>query len=93
VVEDQQAFFIKLREQVGALVRAKKSAREVHDSVTRIGGEIKSQPQIARYVGDGLAAQVEKVYQEMTGDTFPDSSKTANAARHLHRHAHALQSA
>jgi cyclase len=93
VVEDQQAFFIRLRERVGTLVRAKKSAREVHDSVARIGGEMKSQPQIARYVGDGLAAQVEKVYQEMTGDTFPDASKTANAARHLHRHAHALQSA
>lgn len=92
VVEDQQLFFKQLREQVGALVQAKKSAREILESVPRVGEGLKSQPQINRYVGDGLAAQVEKVYQEMTGEKFPDT-KTAQAARNLHRHAHAQHSA
>jgi cyclase len=92
VVDDQQFFFARLRERVGALVQAKTSAREIHASVPRIGEELKSLPQISRYVSDGLAAQVEKVYQEMTGNSFPDS-KTATAARHRHRHLHALESA
>ena len=92
MVEDQQLFFKQLREQVGALVQAKKSAREILESVPRVGEGLKSQPQINRYVGDGLAAQVEKVYQEMTGEKFPDT-KTAQAARNLHRHAHAQHSA
>ncbi len=93
VLEDQQWFFKELREQVGALIQAKKSAPEILESVPRIGEELKSQLQINRYVADGLAAQVEKVYHEMTGGSFPDHSKIAQAARHLHRHAHALQSA
>jgi glyoxylase-like metal-dependent hydrolase (beta-lactamase superfamily II) len=94
IVEDQQLFFKQLREQVGVLVQAKKSGREILEAVPRIGEELKSRPQITRYVSsDGLAAQVEKVYHEMTGGNFPDRSKTAQAARHLHRHAHALQSA
>jgi glyoxylase-like metal-dependent hydrolase (beta-lactamase superfamily II) len=93
VVEDQQLFFKQLREQVGALVQAKKSAREILESIPRVSEELKSRQQINRYVGDGLAAQVEKVYQEMTGEDFPDRSKTAQAARDLHRHAHALHCA
>jgi cyclase len=91
VVEDQQLFFSQLREHVGTLVQSKKSAREVQASVGRISEELKAKPQINRYVGDGLAAQVEKVFNEMTGEHFPDN-KTAHAARHLHRHLHALQS-
>jgi cyclase len=93
IVEDQQLFFKQLREQVGALTQAKKSAREILESVPRIRQELKSQPQIERYISDGLAAQVEKVYNEMTGESFPERSKIAKAARHLHRHAHALQGA
>jgi cyclase len=92
IVEDQQLFFKQIREQVGAMVQTKKSAREILESVPRIREELKSQRQIDRYVGSGLVAQVEKVYQELTGETFPDHSKTAQAARHLHRQAHALPS-
>jgi len=90
VLEDQQAFFEQLREQVGALVQAKKTAQEIRAAVPRINAELKSHQQINRYVSDGLAAQIEKVYHEMTGTDLPDT-KTAHA-RHLHRHAHALQS-
>jgi cyclase len=91
IVEDQQLFFKQLREQVGALVRAKKSAHEIVELIPRISEELKSQAQINRYVSDGLAAQVDKVYNEMTGESLPDLSKTAQAARRLHQHAHALQ--
>jgi glyoxylase-like metal-dependent hydrolase (beta-lactamase superfamily II) len=90
VLADQQFFFMQIRKQVAAMVREKKTAQEMLESVPRIRGELKSQPQIDRYVGDGLTAQVEKVYQELTGKTFPEHSQAAQAARHLHRHAHAL---
>lgn len=87
MIEDQRLFFQQLREHVGALVQAKKGALEIQQSIPAIRGELTVQAQIRRYVGDGLAAQVEKVYQEMTGQKFPDS-KVARAARQLHRHSH-----
>ena len=93
VLDDQQLFFKQIREQVGALVQAKKSGKEIYESVPRISHDLKSQPQIARYVGDGFAAQVEKVYKEMTGKKFPEHSSHAAAARHLHQKAHALRRA
>lgn len=77
---------------MGALLQARKSGREVQASVASIGAALKLKPQITRYVGDGLEPQIEKVYQEMTGKKFAGGSKTAHAARDLHRHAHALQS-
>ena len=47
--------------------------------------------QIARYVSqNSLAAQVEKVYTEMTGQRFPVARKTARAARSWHAHSHGL---
>ncbi|MBC8165256.1 MAG: MBL fold metallo-hydrolase, partial [Bryobacteraceae bacterium] len=67
VLEDQQQFFAGLRERVGALVKAKKTPGEVHGSIEKIRGELVSRSRIARYVGKGLAAQVEKVHHEMTG--------------------------
>ncbi len=91
VLDDQQLFFREIREQVGALLQSKKSARDIAESVPHIQQALKSQPAIARYVSDGFAAQVEKVYQEMTGNTFPDHSKLAGAVRQFHRQAHALQ--
>ena len=91
VLEDQQLFFQQLSDRVGALVRAKKSAEEVRASIERIRGELNSQARIARYVGSGLAAQVEKVYQEMTGRAFPDNVKASKTARALHAHAHSVQ--
>jgi glyoxylase-like metal-dependent hydrolase (beta-lactamase superfamily II) len=91
LLEDQQAFFAQLREQVGALVKAKKSAREIYQSMDRIRGALVAQARIARYVSKGsLPAQVEKVCQEMTGHGFPTDVKAAQAARTQHRLAHAL---
>ena len=91
VLDNQQAFFRELRERVGKLVQAKKSPREIYSSIEGIRSELKSQSRIARYVGDGLAAQVEKVHQEMTGKPFPPEVKAAKSARLRHAHDHALQ--
>jgi len=89
---NQQAFFVALREQVGALVRAKKTALEVRDSVDTIKAALAANSTVARYVQErnGLASQVEKVYTEMTGERFPATQKTARAARDWHAHAHGL---
>lgn len=87
---DQQLYFKQLRERVGALVRSHKSPREMVQAVSQIHAELTAQPQIARYVSkEGLPAQVEKVYREMTGESFPKDVKAASAARLRHAVAHA----
>ncbi|MBV9780285.1 MAG: MBL fold metallo-hydrolase [Acidobacteriaceae bacterium] len=92
VLNDQQVFFKQLRERVGALLQSHKSAREIYDSVSQIREELSAQPQIARYVDkEGLSAQVEKVYNEMTGQNFPSDVKTSHAARLSHRHSHGFR--
>ncbi|MCI0338967.1 MAG: MBL fold metallo-hydrolase [Acidobacteria bacterium] len=88
VLADQQKYFRTLRERVGALVKARKTAQQVRDSVEQISVEIKADSSIARYVGPSLNAQAEKVYTEMTGGKFPATQKSARAARQLHAHAH-----
>ena len=99
---DQQKFFRSLRDQVGALVKAKKSAQEVRDSIERINATLAGDAQIARYVGKGggpgmarkiaAVAQVEKVYVEMTGQQLPAAKKIASSAREQHAMSHGLAS-
>jgi hypothetical protein len=92
MIDDQQAFFKVLREQVGSLVRAKKSGQEVRDSIEKIRAELAGSAQIARYVSlSSLPSQVEKVYTEMTGQQLPESKKTAQDTRLWHAHAHGLE--
>ncbi len=89
---DQEIFFSKLRDSVGALVKSGQSAREIYRSTAKIGAGLSSDPRIARYVGkDGIADQVEKVYQEMTGHGFPPDAKASKPARLRHAHAHARE--
>lgn len=91
LLADQQAFFKALRESVGKLVNAKKTAQQVKDSVTQLSAELKTNQQIARYVGGFFfTAQVEKVFTEMTGQKFPETQKISKAARQMHSHAHGL---
>lgn len=94
VLADQQRFFQSLRESVGALVKAKKSGQEVRDSIDKINASLAADAQIARYVGKGggFAAQVEKVYTEMTGQQLPAVKKVARAARDWHAMSHGLDS-
>lgn len=91
---DQQRFFQSLRDQVGALVKAKKSGQEVRDSIEQINAKLAADAQIARYVGKGnsFAAQVEKVYVELTGEQLPASKKIARVARDRHALSHGLES-
>jgi glyoxylase-like metal-dependent hydrolase (beta-lactamase superfamily II) len=94
VLADQQRFFTSLRGQVGALVKAKKSGQQVRDAIQQIKASLAADTQIARYVdkGDGFAAQVEKVYKEMTGQQLPDVNKVARAARDHHAVSHGFES-
>jgi glyoxylase-like metal-dependent hydrolase (beta-lactamase superfamily II) len=92
VLEDQQAFFQALRTRVGALVSAKKTPEEVRVSVDQIRAQLSSDPKIARYVGqDGIAAQVEKVFTELTGQAFPAARRSLQEARAHHARDHGLQ--
>ena len=81
-------------EQVGALVKAKKSAQEVRSSIEKINATLAADSQIARFVGkgNGFATQVEKVYTEMTGQPLPAVNKVARAERNRHAISHGLDS-
>ncbi len=86
LLADQQQFFVELRKQVEPLARAKKEPGEVKEAVERIAAALKNQPRIARYVGDSISGQVEKVFIEMGGKPF----RSAAAIREdEHRHAFA----
>jgi glyoxylase-like metal-dependent hydrolase (beta-lactamase superfamily II) len=90
VLGDQQLFFQVLSQSVSKRVKEKQTSRQLFESVARIREEIMAQPRIARYASkDSLSAQVEKVYNEMTGESFPPDTKASHQARLLHRHAHA----
>jgi glyoxylase-like metal-dependent hydrolase (beta-lactamase superfamily II) len=89
VLQDQQAFFRLLREQVGALVHTKKSAGDIVASLPKLRKTLEGTPQVSRYVGVELSAQAEKVYNEMTGGHFPNHATAAQSARNGHKHAHA----
>src|SRR5271157_2447090 len=72
VLNDQQAFFKTLREQVGALM-SDKAPEEAKAQIESIRATLKGNAQIARYVsergasGDSFPSQVGKVYEELTG--------------------------
>ncbi|MEK6320262.1 MAG: MBL fold metallo-hydrolase [Acidobacteriota bacterium] len=94
MLADQQRFFKTLRDRVGALVKAKKSGQQVRDAIDQINAALAADAQIARYVGkgNGFAAQVEKVYTEMTGQPLPAVKKVARAERDRHALWHGLES-
>jgi len=68
ILEDQQAFFSELRKQVRKFAR--KKPEEVKAAVDAIKAALEKNERIARYLGNGLAGQVEKVYVEMGGKPF-----------------------
>jgi len=83
VLEDQQAFFVELRKQVKKVSR--KNPIEVLAATVGIRAALLKKERIARYVGNGITSQIEKVYIEMGGKPFP----AKNAALEDHRqHAH-----
>jgi glyoxylase-like metal-dependent hydrolase (beta-lactamase superfamily II) len=96
VLQDQQAFFSVLREQVGAIM-AKLSPEETKGKIETIRATMKSNPQIARFISDrnagsedGFPSQVAKVYEELTGNKLKALVDDPHRARRLHSRAHGL---
>jgi cyclase len=93
VLDDQQAFFKALREQVGALM-AQKSPAEARAQIEPIRTALKAKSQVARYVGDrggagdSFPAQVEKVYLELTGNKLAELTNERLLARRAHARSH-----
>jgi cyclase len=91
ILQDQQQYFKVLREEVGALVKAKKRPEEIRASIAQIRSRVEGNAQVVRYVGkDFFAAQVEKVYTEMTGKALTPAQSSLERARYQHAHAHGL---
>jgi len=68
LLTQQQTYFIELRKQVRKI--AHKKPDEVKGSIDDIKSALQKQPAIARYVGEFLPAQVEKIFLEMGGKPF-----------------------
>ena len=98
VLDDQQAFFKALREQVGTLM-AERAPEEAKAQVEPIRAKLKGNAQIARYVGergksgDSFPAQVGKVYEELTGKKLAALMQEPQLARHAHARSHGVASA
>ena len=85
LLDDQQKYFVELRKQVKRLAR--KPPEQVKAATEDIRAALKKDSQIARYAGDSLPAQVEKVYREMGGKPFLPG-KAGLDSHHQHAHAH-----
>jgi glyoxylase-like metal-dependent hydrolase (beta-lactamase superfamily II) len=99
VLNDQQAFFKALREQVGTLME-KKEPEDAKGQIEVIRASLKGNAQIARFVSergsgnaDAFPSQVEKVYQELTGNKFAALAREQQLARDAHARSHGLASA
>ena len=88
VLDDQQKYFRLLREEVGKLVKAKKTPEQVRDSVEQVKAALKADASIARYSDRSTLEHVGKVYEEMTGKKLPSAQKASRQARDLHAQAH-----
>jgi len=95
VLDDQQAFFKSLQDQVGTHL-ANADPHESKAQIEAIRSALKANPQVARYVGtidprgDLFAMQVQKVYEELTGKKLSGLPHNADLARHAHARAHGL---
>jgi cyclase len=97
VLDDQQAFFMALREQVGAVMAAK-PPEEAKTQVELIRATLKGNAQIARFVGtpgaeDSFPSQVQKVYEELTGKSLAALRHERQLARQAHARSHGSRSA
>ena len=98
VLNDQQAFFRALREQVGTLM-AEKAPEEAKGQIEPIRAALKGNAQIARFIGertagaDSFASQVAKVYEELTGKKLAALGHGPHHARQAHARSHGLAAA
>jgi cyclase len=94
VLDDQQAFFSALREQVGTVL-TNVPPEQAKAKIEVIRATLKSNAQIARYVSntgsdDGFPSQVAKVYLELTGNKLTALAHEPRRARHAHARSHGL---
>ena len=87
LLADQQKYFVELRKHVKRVGR--KSPDQVKALVNDIRASLQKDQQIARYLGDFLSSQVEKVYREMGGKPFLPATATLDDHRQ-HAHAHGV---
>ena len=87
-----------MRDEVGALMAAR-APEDAKAQIESVRATLKGNAQIARFVGqrgtgwDPFPAQVEKVYQELTGKKLAALMREPQLARHAHARAHGLASA
>jgi glyoxylase-like metal-dependent hydrolase (beta-lactamase superfamily II) len=86
VLADQQAYFEELSRLVAAAKSQVRSAAEMESRVPALREEIVKKTSIARYAGDGFAAQVEKVWVEMGGEAFSSSPLALHRVEHERHH-------
>jgi glyoxylase-like metal-dependent hydrolase (beta-lactamase superfamily II) len=96
VLDDQQAFFKALRDQVGTVMTSAPAA-EAKAKIEVIRATLKSNAQIARFVSDrgagsddGFPSQVAKVYEELTGNKLAALVHEPHLAHHAHARSHGL---
>jgi cyclase len=95
VLDDQQAFFKSLQDQVGSRL-ANVSPDQAKVEIEAIRSALKANPQIARYVSDrgsrddGFPSQVQKVYEELNGKKLAALLDEPHLARHAHARSHGV---
>jgi cyclase len=94
VLDDQQAFFKALQEQVHSRM-SDAGPDEVKAQIESIRSALKANSQVARYVSDrgsrdGFPSQVQKVYQELTGKKLAAILEEPHRARHEHARSHGV---
>lgn len=95
VLNDQQAFFKALQDQVGSRL-ANVSLDETKNEIEAIRSTLKANAQIARYISDrgakddGFPAQVQKVYEEINGKKLVALNEEPRMARHHHARSHGV---
>jgi hypothetical protein len=86
VLADQQAYFEELTRLVSTAKRQVKNAAEMQSRVPALREEVVKNASIARYVGEGFAAQVEKVWVETGGEAFTSSPLALHRDEHQRHH-------
>jgi hypothetical protein len=71
MIENQRNFFIAIRDGAKAWKDAGKSAADAKAGVNVLKEKIRQNEKTALYIGGSFAAQVEKAWTELGGETFP----------------------
>jgi hypothetical protein len=87
LLDNQQEFFKELLGAARPLTG--KPEDEVKKSVDEIRNRLKQNERIARYVGDGFPAQLEKAVVELGGKKFlSQAARAVEEHKHVHAHGH-----